>query len=389
MSRKSSCLILQDGTVFPGKSFGHPAPLASELVKGNHDRKAAGEVLFNTGMTGYHEVLTDPSYTGQILVMTYPHLGNYGALDEWSEIGPEVGVDRMGVKCAGIVARSYYEGPVPAGRITLEAFLQKHRTPGITGVDTRALTLTLRDRGSQNGVIISLDSDEAAPTEKELALALSYLQAFPSMVGCNLIDEVGTVLPSTENKGGSPRFAVVDCGVKANIVRELVKRGCQVTIVPDGTSSSELLSMDVDAVLFSNGPGDPAVLHETIALIRELIGKKPVFGICLGHQMIAHALGGQTYKMKFGHHGVNHPVRDELTGKVFVTSQNHGFAVDESKLPSEVGIWFRNANDGTVEGLYHKTLVVKCAQFHPESAPGPHDSSWIFQSFIDAIPSRK
>lgn len=182
-------------------------------------------------------------------------------------------------------------------------------------------------------------------------------------------------------------MVLVDCGVKMNIVRELTKIGCKVTVLPDTTAPEKIESFQCDAFLFSSGPGDPAVLDDTVEMIKRLIGKVPVFGICLGHQMIGRALGGKTYKMKFGHHGTNHPVRDELTKKVFVTSQNHGFAVDETSLPENVKIWFKNANDGTVEGLYHETLPVKCAQFHPEAAPGPHDSTWIFQSFVDAIPN--
>ena len=382
---KSPCsLILHDGTVFSGLGHGAPAPRAVDLRPGQADRKAAGEVVFNTGMTGYHEVLTDPSYTAQIVVMTYPHVGNYGCDDGWSEIGPEEAVVRMKVKCAGMVARSLYEGPVPAGRVALDAFLEKHGTPLLVGVDTRRLTLHLREKGAQAGVMIRTEG--AVPTNDEIALARVYLNAFPPMEGCNLVEEVGTEGPAVFNPAGSPHLVLVDSGIKMNIVREITGRGAKVTVVPDHTTREQILAQSPDAVLYSSGPGDPAVLDEQIALIRSLLGTLPVFGICLGHQLISQALGAKTYKMKFGHHGLNHPVRDELTGRVFVTSQNHGFAVDEKSLPADLGVWFRNANDGTVEGVYSKTLNAKCAQFHPEAAPGPHDSTWIFQSFLDDIP---
>ena len=382
---KTNCsLILHDGTLFPGVGFGSPAPFAGELRPGNADRKAAGEVVFNTGMTGYHEVLTDPSYTAQIVVMTYPHVGNYGCDSSWSEIGPEEKVTRMGVKCAGLVARSLYEGPVPAGRVTLDTFLENHRTPLLTGVDTRKLTIHLREKGAQAGVLIRTEGKN--PTAADLEQARRYLDAFPPMEGCNLVEEVGTEAPAVFNTSGHPHLVLVDSGIKMNIVREITARGAKVTVLPDDVTRDQILAQKPDAILYSSGPGDPAVLDEQIALIKSLLGTLPVFGICLGHQLISLALGAKTYKMKFGHHGLNHPVRDELTGKVFVTTQNHGFAVDEKTLPSDLGVWFRNANDGTVEGVYSKSLNAKCAQFHPEAAPGPHDSTWIFQSFLDAIP---
>jgi len=383
---KTYCsLILHDGTSFPGIGFGAPAPTASELRPGTADRKFAGEVVFNTGMSGYHEVLTDPSYTAQVVVMTYPHVGNYGCDDLWSEIGPEENVSRMRVKCAGLVAKALYEGPVPEGRIPLDAFLEKNGTPLLTGIDTRRLTLLLRDKGAQAGVLIRTESKE--PTVADRTLAQKYLAAFPPMEGCDLTTEVGTEGPTEFNPSGAPHMVMVDSGIKMNIVREIVARGAKVTVLPDHSTRDEILARKPDAVLYSSGPGDPAVLETQIALIKSLLGTLPVFGICLGHQLISLALGAKTYKMKFGHHGLNHPVRDELTGKVFVTSQNHGFAVDEKTLPADVGVWFRNANDGTLEGIYSKTHNAKCAQFHPEAAPGPHDSTWIFQSFLDAIPA--
>ncbi|HUZ18778.1 MAG TPA: glutamine-hydrolyzing carbamoyl-phosphate synthase small subunit [Spirochaetia bacterium] len=380
-----SCfLVLQDGTIFPGRAFGHPAPKA-DSVRSAGMLRAVGEVVFNTAMCGYHEVLTDPSYAGQLVTMTYPHMGNYGTDDEWSETRAEDRGVIPGIKPAGFIVRSLYRGPIPDGRTSLDAFLRRNQTPGISEVDTRALTLKIREGGSQKGVIVRAASRENSLTAEELAACVSFLAEFPDMEGRNLIGDVGTEEVVSVNESGSPHMLLVDCGIKANIVRELLKLNCRVTLTPSGMSSSELLQFSPDAVLYSNGPGDPAVLEPTIRQIRGLIGKLPVFGICLGHQLIALALGASTYKMKFGHHGVNHPVRDEKTKRVFITSQNHGFAVEEGSLPAETEVWFRNANDNSVEGLAHTSLPILTAQFHPESAPGPHDSSWIFEEFLSHI----
>jgi carbamoyl-phosphate synthase small subunit len=419
-------LVLEDGTVYRGTGFGAKAPLPRELSPGTEETRFAGEVVFNTGMCGYHEIVTDPSYTGQIVTMTYPHIGNYGDSDLWSENGPGE-ADRGGpVKAAGLVVRKLYTGPVPRGRQTLHEFLEASGVPGISGIDTRRLTLSIRDGGSPKGVIVR--SEGADLTEEELETCRSYLESFPNMEGRNLIGIVGVrdrtgrrspdapVDPeaaggnsstgsaaskdpvtstgasvaaggaiSTGTGGKRRSVALLDCGLKANILRELEHRGSRVVLYPSSATAEEILAGKHDAVMVSNGPGDPAVLGDQVECLRRLIGRIPVVGICLGHQLIALALGARTYKMKFGHHGVNHPVRDEFTKRVFVTSQNHGFSVEEKTLPEGVRVWFRNANDDTVEGLAHETLPVLCAQFHPESAPGPDDSLWIFDRFLERI----
>jgi carbamoyl-phosphate synthase small subunit len=374
-------LVLEDGSVYAGSGFGAPAPSISDLEPTS--LKSTGEVVFNTAMSGYHEVLTDPSYTGQIVTMTYPHIGNYGSLDEWSEIGPETGARRDGVKAAGFVLRDVYRGPVPEGRETLDSFLARHQTPGISDVDTRGLTLKLRDEGSKKAVIVQAAGPAMADSDK--ARVLEVLSAVPDMLGRNLVTAVGSVQITEINPEGSPHIALIDCGAKANIIRELVERGCRLTLVPSTTTRADLDAIGPDALFVSNGPGDPAVLDSMIKLLESQVGTRPLLGICLGHQLLAEAIGGKTYKMKFGHHGVNHPVRDELTKRVFVTSQNHGFAVDEKSLPSGAQVWFRNANDKTVEGLVYPKLRIATSQFHPEACPGPEDASWIFDSFIKTV----
>ena len=383
-------LVLDDGTVYSGWGFGAEAPLIDTLnapiTNAPAPEKAAGEVVFNTAMSGYHEVLTDPSYTGQIVTMTYPHIGNYGDDSDWSEVGPEGQKKRLGVKAAGFVVRSVHSGPIPDGRTSLHDFLSQNQTPAITDVDTRDLTLRLRSGGSLVGVLVrGSDNDRRTLTAVELTRAMEFLKSFPSMEGRNLIGDVGTDEIETFNPEGKVHIALLDCGAKANILREMIALGCKVTVFPSGSDSAAIAERDPDALLVSNGPGDPAVLTNQIQTIKSFIGKLPTFGVCLGHQLIALALGASTYKMKFGHHGVNHPVRDERTGRVFVTSQNHGFSVEENGLPPGTDIWFRNANDGTIEGLIDEKRRVLCAQFHPESAPGPHDSTWIFSEFLKHI----
>ncbi|MFP4212268.1 MAG: carbamoyl phosphate synthase small subunit, partial [Alkalispirochaeta sp.] len=319
------------------------------------------------------------------------HIGNYGVLREWSESNPEGAPRPRPVTPAGFVVRSVYDGPVPSGRQRLSEFLADAGIPGITGVDTRALTLHLRDKGSRNGLICrpaGASSGATHLTDEELTAAVDILAAFPAMEGRGLIGEVGsresrTLTPA--RKGG-PHLVLYDCGAKENIIRELHALGCTLTLMPSESTAEEIRAVGADAVMISNGPGDPAVLEHQVQQTRELIGEMPVLGICLGHQIIAEAAGAKTGKMKFGHHGVNHPVRDEITRRVFVTSQNHGFSVEEKTLPKGLDVWFRNANDQSVEGLRDEKRRIRTTQFHPESAPGPTDSRWIFTSFLEAIP---
>ena len=379
--QEKAYLVLEDGTVFPGKGFGEAAPRVSALA--DEPGKPFGEVVFNTGMSGYHEILTDPSYTGQLVTMTYPHIGNYGTDQEWSESGPEPG-SRKEIKVSGFIIRSLYDGPLPEGRISLHSFLVKSGVSGISGVDTRHLTLRLRDLGSCNGIIVKLDDGKTVWDDTDTKKVMEYLQSLPSMEGQNLIGDVGTA-ESVEIDGDGPHVALLDCGIKANIIRELESRNCRVSLLPSDADWDDLKKINPDGVFLSNGPGDPAVLHKQIDFARSVLGKYPLVGICLGHQIIGQAIGARTYKMKFGHHGCNHPVRDEESGKVFVTSQNHGFAIEEGTLPEGVTVRFRNANDQSVEGLEWKEKKVMCVQYHPEAAPGPVDSSWIFDAFLDVI----
>jgi len=378
-------LILDDGSIWPGKWFGATPPAADNLDTEVHGFR--GELIFNTGMTGYHEILTDPSYTGQIVLFTYPHIGNYGCDDAWSENGPENQVQRKSVKAGGLVVRSFYDGPVPGGRQLLVDFLKDNNTCGITDVDTRGLTLKLRNGGSRNAVIVKPGAEGSSLSEKERALTLKYLRSLPSMTGLNLTTEVGTGTLEVFNERGTPHIALLDCGVKMNIIRELESRGCRISVLPSDSTTSDVLELNPDALLLSNGPGDPEPLEGPAAIAENLMGKLPLWGICLGHQVLARAAGGSTYKMKFGHHGLNHPVKDEKTGRVFVSSQNHGFAVEEKSLPADVTVRFRNANDGSVEGLEDKNHRLLCVQHHPEASPGPVDSSWVFDAFLETLNS--
>jgi carbamoyl-phosphate synthase small subunit len=366
-------LALEDGTVFEGTSVGAP-------------RQRVGEVVFNTAITGYQEIFTDPSYCGQIVVLTNPQIGNYGANSSDSEsVAPFI---------EGLVVREI--SPIASNWRSddkAEHFLAKHGIPVIAGVDTRKLVRILRDRGALRGVIAVGEHDS-----QKLVEAARHA---PSMAGRNLVSKVSThdryewsqgiapVSPSEKfAASGGPRFHVVayDYGIKRNILRHLVQIGSRLTVVPAETPAADVLLLNPDGVFLSNGPGDPEPLATQAREVKQLIGKVPVFGICLGHQILGLAIGGRTYKLKFGHHGANHPVLNYQTDKVEITSQNHGFCVDPDSLKdSEIAITHINLNDQTVEGFRHKSEPVFCVQYHPEAAPGPHDSHYLFQDFATAM----
>ena len=355
-------LVLEDGSVFEGEA----------VAPGSR----FGEVVFNTSMTGYQEVLTDPSYRGQIVVMTQPHIGNYGTTPEVAESG------RPWVE--GFIARQFTTRPSGReGDESLVSYLRRFGVPALQGIDTRALVRRLRERGALRGVLTTERSD-AGGLAAELA-------DFPTMAGRALVDEVTCAERYEIPAMGEERrhLAVYDFGVKTNILRSLAERGARLTVLPARTPASDVLALAVDGVVLSNGPGDPEPLTGIIENVRELVAAEiPVFGICLGHQLLGLALGGRTFKLKFGHHGGNQPVRDTLTGRVAITSQNHGFAVDPASLPASCAVTQVNLNDGTVEGFAVAGRPVYSVQYHPEAAPGPHDASGLFDAFLD-VTARK
>ena len=373
-SRPAAMLVLADGSVFRGESIGAAG-------------KASGEVVFNTAMTGYQEILTDPSYCRQIVTLTYPHIGNVGCNDEDFESGANY--------AAGLVIRDL---PLVASnwraQSDLSSYLVKHGIVAIAGIDTRKLTRILREKGAQAGCIIAAAAGETL----DEATALAEAKAFPGLAGMDLAREVTVDKSYTWNQGEwtlggyvtapSPRFKVVayDFGVKRNILRMLAERGCDVTIVPAQTPAADVLAMNPDGVFLSNGPGDPEPCDYAIAAIREFLAvKMPLYGICLGHQLLALAAGAKTVKMKFGHHGANHPVMDLATGQVLITSQNHGFAADAQTLPSNVRVTHVSLFDGTLQGITLTDAPAFSFQGHPEASPGPHDVSYLFDRFIDLM----
>ncbi len=373
----SAILALEDGTVFEGRSFGAPA-------------ERSGEVVFNTSITGYQEIFTDPSYSGQIIVLTYPQIGNYGTSS----------LDNESAKpyIEGLVVRDF--SPVTSNWRSDEearAFLGNAGIPVVSGLDTRTLVRHLRSRGTMRGVLSAIEKDPKKLVEKA--------RSIPSMAGLDLATRVSTparyewaagVDPCSPSeffpKGKPPVHHVVayDFGIKHNILRRLVHSGCRVTVVPSMTSAEDVLALKPDGVFLSNGPGDPEPLTPQIANIRRLIGKTPIFGICLGNQLLGLALGGKTFKLKFGHRGGNHPVLNKITGRVEITSHNHGFSVDPDSLNlNQVDITHINLNDNTLEGFRHRSEPVFCVQYHPEAAPGPHDSHYLFDDFTKLMSESK
>ncbi|HLN60062.1 MAG TPA: glutamine-hydrolyzing carbamoyl-phosphate synthase small subunit [Symbiobacteriaceae bacterium] len=353
-------LVLEDGSLFIGEGFGAVSAIA-------------GEVVFNTGMTGYQEVLTDPSYFGQIVTMTYPLIGNYG-------INPADFESRM-PWVRGFIVKELCDQPSHWQAVkSLSAYLAENGIPGLAGIDTRALTRHLRSSGTMRGVIVTT-LEETAPTPEQLAEWTARAQGFEVH---NHVREVTTPNPY-RIFGGGHRVVVVDYGLKENILRCLKGRDCDLTVVPSTMSARDILQMRPDGIMLTNGPGDPTDVPESIETVRELVnyGKLPVFGICLGHQILSLALGGSTYKLKYGHRGANHPVKDYITNRVYITSQNHGYAVDELSLNSaDIAITHRNLNDNTVEGVMHLHKPVFSVQYHPEAAPGPEESRYLFDRFM-------
>jgi carbamoyl-phosphate synthase small subunit len=367
MEQQPAKLALQDGTVFTGRSFG----AAGETF---------GEVVFNTSMTGYQEVLTDPSYKGQIVTMTYPLIGNYGInIEDEESRRPQVD---------GFIVRELTRIPSNFRSLgCLDSYLRKHNIRGLEGIDTRALVRRLRVRGAMTGVLSTTDLDDRSLVHKA--------QSLPSIVGRDLVRQVVPAQAFAWQEGFNSAFAneqlpgraathhvvALDFGMKWNIPRCLVQVGCRVSVLPGTATAEQVLACRPDGIFLSNGPGDPEPLDYAIGTIRQLIGKKPMFGICLGHQLLGLALEGKTFKLKFGHRGANQPVLNHTTGRVEITTQNHGFAVDPATLPADVEPTHINLNDGTLEGMRHRKLPLFSVQYHPEASAGPHDSSYLFEDF--------
>ena len=380
----SALLVLEDGSTYHGYAFAGSG-------------ETLGEVVFNTGMTGYQEVITDPSYKGQIVTMTYPLIGNYG-------INPE-DMESDGIHLEGFIVKEYQ--PYPSNwrsRTSLKEFLESHGKLGVEGIDTRALTRRIRLEGAMRGILSTETQD--------IDLLLERVRAYPGLVGRDLIKEVtckepyrwkdcapqplpspvlskASVAPKSVDGKRQFRVVVLDCGVKYNILRNLERLGCEVLVLPATATGEDVLSYSPDGVLLSNGPGDPAALPYIVEATEHILGKVPIFGICLGHQILGQALGGRTEKLKFGHHGVNQPVKNIRSGRIEITSQNHGFVVVPGSLPGNLEITYDNLNDHTSEGMCSPELKAFSVQYHPEAAPGPHDVNYLFEKFVSLMEINK
>jgi len=358
---KKAIIYLEDGTAFYGRSLGTAG-------------ETSGEVVFNTSMSGYQEILTDPSYAGQIVMMTYPLIGNYGVNRE--------DVESRGVYVKGFVVKEFcrFHSNFRSTQSLID-YLDEHHIIAVEGIDTRALTRRLRDKGSMRAIISTEDFDLKSLSKK--------MEKVPLMEGADWVKDVTTsktyVWPAEGAFKDKPRFkvAVVDCGVKLNILRIFAGLGCECHVVPSDTTFEDIMVIKPDGLFFSNGPGDPAAVTSVIETAHKAIGKLPIFGICLGNQILGLAMGGRTYKLKFGHHGANHPVMDSQRDRIGITSQNHGFCVDVDSLDKDkIEIINLNLNDQTVEGIRHKDYPIYAVQHHPEAAPGPHDARYLFEDFI-------
>jgi len=350
----STILLLDDGRKFEGKSLGFPG-------------ETIGEICFNTGMTGYQEILTDPSYCSQIVTMTSPHIGNYGINEE--------DVESNKIQVAGFVIKEESISPSNwRSTDSLNTYLKNNKIVGIQRIDTRALTRHIRDQGAMNGIISSVDTDINSLSNK--------LKNAPSMNGLDLAKVVSTKEIYKWSESGKFKVAAIDYGIKRNILNILKQNECEVTVFPAKTTADQILDFDPDGIFLSNGPGDPSAVTYGVEMVKNLLGTKPIFGICLGHQILSLALGAKTFKLKFGHRGINHPVKNLETETVEITSQNHGFAVDLNSLPENVVSTHINLNDNTSEGIECKELNAFSVQHHPESSPGPHDSRYLFEKFL-------
>ncbi|HCS51443.1 glutamine-hydrolyzing carbamoyl-phosphate synthase small subunit [Rubinisphaera sp.] len=372
-------LALADGTVFSGTAFGA-------------EGESFGEVVFNTSMTGYQEIITDPSYCGQIIVMTYPQIGNYG-------INPE-DVESSGTALKGFICRELCEKPSNyRATHSLSSYLAEQGVIGMQGIDTRALVRRLRTQGAMTGVISTVDLDDESLVAKarnspEL-VGQDYVQAVSAKETTCWSEALSDLARTPANRTllepceKRPKVVAIDYGMKWNIPRHLVDCGCDVEVMPGTSTAAEILERNPDGIFLSNGPGDPRPLDYAVNTIRDLIGKKPIFGICLGHQLLGLAMGGEIFKLKFGHRGANQPVMNKKTGRVEVTSQNHGFALDEKTLPEDVEVTHLNLNDNTVSGIRHRTEPVFGVQYHPEASAGPHDSRYLFDEFMQSMTGAK